>query len=89
MTKRIVCNINLFDLEQKIYLVTDKNSKLIKKSDISELTEDIVYSCLAYKISDVSLFGAHDLYLQELSDSIYEYASVEHNYNKINVRIEK
>lgn len=86
MDRYLVCPVDIFDLEQKIYLVTNDETKLITKTPVYDITDAIINSCMRYGIENVYLQGLEE-YLKELEEEIYKSASVDYNYNNIKVHI--
>ena len=67
----IICNLNLFDINQHIYKHSDSSKDFISLVDtpIEELAENIAFQCNALNIKSVHLYG-DKLYLEPIADDI-------------------
>lgn len=84
---KILCNLNLFALEQTIYLIDDQGEvNPIAATEIEQLPEVIAAICNEYDAHDVTLIG-NNIYALNLADGIREYGLKHYSNNKIEVRI--
>lgn len=54
---KIICNFNMFDIEQTIYIYTDNSTSPIAKCSMDELGKTITDICFGSNIANVHLFG--------------------------------
>lgn len=89
--KKIFCNVNMFDLEQLIYIIDDEtNGKdIVSMSTIEELPATISALSSEMGITDVVLSGNIVTYNSLLSDNIIQYSKLNYNQNEIKVEVVK
>lgn len=89
--KKIFCNVNMFDLEQLIYIIDDEtNGKdIVAMSTIEELPATISALSSEMGIADVVLSGNIVTYNALLSDNIIQYSKLNYNQNEIKVEVVK
>lgn len=62
----IICNVNVFDLNQTIYLLDEYNAQnTIKTTNLTILGSDIAKACQQKKCYKVHLFGSQ-VYLEDM-----------------------
>lgn len=84
---KVLCNLNLFDLEQTIYLIDDHGKvEPIAATEVEQLSEVIAAICNEYDAHDVTLTG-NRIYALNLADNIEEYGLKHYSNNKIKVEI--
>ena len=85
--KQIVCEIQLFDLNQVISAVDDKGiSYFAISSTLDDLSQDIVDLCQKERIKKVHLFGNASYVDQIIVPAIHEYNKA--NYQLENIEVE-
>ena len=63
---QIICNVNVFDLNQTIYLIDEYNAQnVIKTTNLTILGNDIAKICKQKKCYKVHLFGSQ-VYLEDM-----------------------
>ena len=89
--KKIFCNVNMFDLEQLIYIIDDEtNGKdIVAMSTIEELPATISALSSEMGIADIVLSGNIVTYNALLSDNIIQYSKLNYNQNEIKVEVVK
>lgn len=89
--KKIFCNINMFDLEQLIYIIDDETDgkDIVAMSTIEELPATISALSSEMGIADVVLSGNIVTYNTLLSDNIIQYSKLNYNQNEIKVEVVK
>lgn len=77
----IICNIQMFDLHQKIYLLDEngEQKEIGTAVALNQLPEKIIELCSAYKIHNVHLFGM-DAYAKATANQIQSYNQNSFNY---------
>lgn len=55
--EKVICNFNMFDIEQTVYIYTDSNTTPIARCSMDELGEIITNICFNSNINNVHLFG--------------------------------
>ena len=83
----IYCNINIFDYDQEIYLVTSGDSKLIAKVPFTELGKAMPGLCHDKATYHVHLFCNVPGMAQQAADAIYSNEMTKYGKNKIEVEI--
>lgn len=87
MTTEIMCPINLFDMEQSIYICGDDQQKLVGKATIDNLIENMIGIGEANNIFKYHLLG-NDNYANQIAEDIQTtYYSKYSNTNKIEVKV--
>ena len=89
--KKIFCNINMFDLEQLVYIIDDETDgkDIVAMSTIEELPATISALSSEMGIADVVLSGNIVTYNTLLSDNIIQYSKLNYNQNEIKVEVVK
>lgn len=89
--KKIFCNVNMFDLEQLIYIIDDETDgkDIVAMSTIEELPATISALSSEMGIADVVLSGNIVTYNTLLSDNIIQYSKLNYNQNEIKVEVVK
>ncbi len=84
----IICNLNLFDMNQHIYKHSDNSKDFISLVDtpIEGLAENIAFQCNALNIKNVHLYG-DELYLGPIADDIKAFGKFNYSCNDINVEV--
>lgn len=88
MKKIIYCNLVLYELHQKIYLIDlDKNEErqVVSLTTTENLSKEILYICNKYQVSDVYLFG-NETYLSKIVEEIQPNNQTEY-IKSINVEV--
>ena len=84
---KILCNLNLFTLEQTIYLIDDNGTvNPIAVAEMEQLPEVISAICSEYSAHDVVLSG-NEVYAQNLAETIKEFGLKNYSNNNIEVEI--
>lgn len=86
--KKIVCEINLFDLHQRVFLINSetKEKKCIATVMIDSVPEAISALCNNQKVYSVTLTGNRE-YNNTLSKDILEYSRTHYNNNSIEIEV--
>lgn len=89
--KKIFCNVNMFDLEQLVYIIDDETDgkDVVAMSTIEELPATISALSSEMGIADVVLSGNIVTYNALLSDNIIQYSKLNYNQNEIKVEVVK
>lgn len=84
----IICNLNLFDMNQHIYKHSDSSKDFISLADIpiEGLAENIAFQCNVLNIKNVHLYG-DELYLEPIADDIKTFGKFNYSCNDINVEV--
>lgn len=88
MKRIIYCNLVLYELHQKIYLIDlDKNEErqVVSLTTTENLSKEILYICNKYQVSDVYLFG-NETYLSKIVEEIQPNNQTEY-IKSINVEV--
>lgn len=74
--KEIICNFNLYDLHQKIYMIDKENShiKELAVTTIENFPQDIIDACRREDVYDIHLYGSKD-YAEGIKQSILTMAN--------------
>ena len=83
----IYCNINIFDYDQQVYLVTGEESRLIAKIPFTSFGKSIPEVCNQKGIYDVHLFCNVPGMAQQAADAITEQEIKQYGKAKINVQV--
>lgn len=83
----IYCNINIFDYDQEIYLVTGGDSKLIARVPFTELGKAMPGLCVDKATYNVHLFCNIPGMAQQAAESIVANEMNKYGRNKIEVEI--
>lgn len=86
--KKIFCKLNIFDLEQKIYIIdTEANTKdIVAIASIEELPATIAAISAEMNVSNIVLSG-NFTYNSLLGKNIIAYSKLNYNTNEINVEV--
>lgn len=86
--KKIYCDINMFELDQRVYIVdSDSNiPEAVSITTLEDLPEVINTICNNEQIDTVCLGGCK-AYVEELSESILTCAEKKYNQNNIIVEV--
>jgi hypothetical protein len=89
--KKIFCNVNMFDLEQLVYIIDDETDSkdIVTMSTIEELPATISALSSEMGIANVVLSGNIVTYNTLLSDNIIQYSKLNYNQNEIKVEVVK
>lgn len=74
MPSVIICNVQLFDMEQSILIQTEQGVE-IRKAPIELVPELLVHYCKEFNINKICLFGNDeyiDFIVEKLNDKNYE-----------------
>ena len=87
--RTIICNFNLFDIVQSIYIYNQDLDKMIlmSKCSLDTLGETISELCHARGIDKVHLFGAED-YASILINEIEKHTELMYSNQKLKIDIE-
>lgn len=86
--KTIVCDIQLFDMNQVISAIDAKGTTYFAvSSSLDDLSNDIVDLCLREHITKVHLFGSEDYLNKSILPDILEYSKSHYELNNIEVEI--
>ena len=86
--KTIVCDVQLFDMDQVISALDDKGAPYFAiSSNLNDLSNDIVDLCLREHITNVHLFGNEDYVNQSILPEILEYSKSHYELKNIEVEI--
>jgi hypothetical protein len=86
--EKIVCFINLFTTNQRVYL-TDSNSNDLKplgEIPLQELEEKLVDLCELTQNNSITLIGSPS-FADEIVPEIMKYAKLKYNNNEITVEV--
>ena len=86
--KKILCEINLFDLHQRIFLVNSetKEKECIATTMINSIPQTVSALCNNQKIYSVVLTGNKE-YNNTLSKDILEYSRTHYSNNLIEIEV--
>lgn len=82
----IYCRINLFDMDQKIYLVNGENEKEIAKAPLDHLDGTLVALCHDKDVYNVHLFGLQDFVI-DIAKAINKTEDLMFSQNRIQVEV--
>lgn len=87
---RIYCELHLFDLEQKIFIVDPEtgNKTQVAIATMEEVPEVICAVADAYQIQKVTLTG-NSVFGVAISEDILHYAKLHYSWNNIEVEVLK
>lgn len=85
---QIICNVNVFDLNQTIYLIDEYNAQnVIKTTNLTILGNDIAKVCQQKKCYKVHLFGSQ-VYLEDMViPQIKEYLGSTFGLDKLELEV--
>lgn len=84
---QIICNLNLFALDQIIYLATDTGTvEPIAEVEMEQLPEVIAAVCNEYGTHQVIL-GGHTTYAETIAEDVREYGLKHYSNNNIKVEV--
>lgn len=83
----IFCNINIFDYDQQVYLVTGGESKLIAKVPFINLGKSLVSLCQEKATYNVHLFCNVPGMAEQAADAITEQEIKQYGKAKIDVQV--
>lgn len=88
--KKILCMLNIFDFEQKVYIMDDNTGEkdIVAVVPAEELTAIISAVSNEQDICDVILSG-NLTYSNLIKDNIIAYSKLHYKNNKINVEVVK
>ena len=89
MSRVIYCDVFLFELHQKVYLLdteTDE-SKIISICSIENLFEELFSLCNKYQVSNIHLFG-NEAYLMPLAEKVIKNNQTQY-VKSINIEVNK
>ena len=84
--KTIICNISMFELHQKVFLVENESNKEIAITSLEDLNINLVENCRKYNTSNIHLYGNED-YIKPLIEEILTYNESKYGYNEINIEV--
>ena len=82
----ILCDFNLFDVNQNILLITKDDVAKIGVSSLDELGDNIAFLCEKYSISDVKLKGNRQ-YGQMIAENIVAAGNTRYGMFDIEVEV--
>lgn len=84
----IICNLNLFDMNQHIYKHSDDSKDFISLIDVpmEELAKNIALQCYNLNIKNVHLYG-DEFYLQPIVEDIKAFGKFNYSCDDINVEV--
>lgn len=84
----IICNLNLFDMNQHIYKYNNDSKDFISLADIpiERLAENIVFQCNTLNIKNVHLYG-NEFYLAPIVEDIKAFGKFNYSCNDIIVEV--
>lgn len=86
--KKVICNFNLFDIEQKIIVVgEDKEMNVVAVSDFVDLGTNIAKTCQMEKCYDVHLYGQEDYIQTAVVPALEEYLLTSYGYDELNIEV--
>lgn len=86
MDKQIIIPINLFTLEQSIYIVDETDSKEFAKADVIHLPEVVGDLSIAQNIENIKIIGNKN-YSEALAKEIKEYSLTNYANKTLNITI--
>lgn len=89
MSRVIYCDVFLFELHQKVYLLdteTDE-SKIISICSIENLFEELFSLCNKHQVSNIHLFG-NEAYLMPLAEKVIKNNQTQY-VKSINIEVNK
>ena len=85
----IYCNINLFDYNQDIYMMTDEGKKeLICQVTTNEVSSAIAAASANHNIYNIKLYGAEEEYVKNIAENIIITSSLDYSEDQNPLRIE-
>lgn len=82
----IYCKINLFDMDQVIYLIKDETEKEIAKAPLEYLDGTLAALCHEKEVYSVHLFGLED-FVTDIANKINKTEELMFSQNKIKVEV--
>ena len=84
----IICNLNLFDMNQHIYKHNDNSKDFISLIDIpiERLAENIAFQCNVLNIKNVHLYG-NEFYLEPIVNDIKTFGKLNYSCDDIVVEV--
>lgn len=83
--RSLMCQIEMFSLDQMIYEVIDGQMKIVGRISLEELPTCMVNYCANSDIHNIHLYG-NDVYVNEIAD--YISVLVGKNYNSMDIVVE-
>lgn len=87
--KQIICNLNLFDLQQKI-MVADLDTNEIKLatiSDTADLGMNIAKTCQTTEVYYVHLYGEDKIIQENIIPEIESYLTLTYGINDLEIEV--
>lgn len=84
--KIFVCYLNMFELNQKLYLFDNDTYKLIDEKPIEDLIVKTVYNCKENNIKHVHFFG-DETFLGPYVEELKKYGQTHYNLNDLIVEV--
>lgn len=84
---KIICNLNLFALDQIIHLATDAGTiEPIAEVEMEQLPEVLAAVCNEYDTHEVILSG-HTVYAESIAEDVKEFGLKHYSNNNIKVEV--
>ena len=88
MRDTIVCNINLFDSSQSIYLMTDNGCQNVGSSTLVDLPLTLVGLCDSCGVNKIHLSGSIR-YSEAMCEDILWFAKTKYHIDNIEIEVEQ
>lgn len=86
LDKQIIIPINLFTLDQTIYIATDSEVKEFTKTDFAHLPEVIVELANVQDVNNIKIIGNKN-YSEAVANEIKEYNLKNYGFKELNITI--
>lgn len=84
---KIICNLNLFSLDQIVYLATDAGTiEPIAEVEMEQLPEVLAAVCNEYDTHEVLLSG-YTVYAETIAEDVKEFGLKHYSNNNIKVEV--
>lgn len=84
--KKIICHVDLFQLEQTPAILEDGQVRQLASCPLKSLCDNIIQACYEENVEHVTLFGLHT-YNTKLANEIREAEMLMYNKNKIEIEV--
>lgn len=86
MSDEVICNLNLFDAHQKIYIYKNDMYEIIGETNLDSIAEDMLTIGQTHSISKFHIFGNND-YVDKLVEDLKFLNYSKFNNNDIEIEV--
>ena len=86
MFNEVICNLNLFDANQKIYIYKNNMYEIIGETNLNSIAEDMLTIGQEHDISRFHIFGNND-YVDKLVEDLKFLNYSKFNNNEIEIEV--